>query len=246
MPVEFGVFCEGVERQIGVAAGRPNAIGMARAIVEDAMPTAASLIAFALVSLGLVLTPGPNMIYLVSRTLAQGRKAGLISLAGVALGFVVYMLCAAFGITALVLAVPYAYDSLRIGGAIYLLYLAWRILRSGGDSSFQLRALAPAGPGRLFAMGLVNNLLNPKVAVMYLSLLPQFMNPDGASPLTQALALGATQIVVSVSVNAVITLSAGSIAGFFHRRPAWAAVQRWIMATALGVFALRIATDSRR
>jgi threonine/homoserine/homoserine lactone efflux protein len=79
------------------------------------MPTLANWLAFALVSLGMVLTPGPNMIYLVSRSISQGRRAGLISLGGVALGFVFYMLCAAFGITAIVLAVPYAYDALRIG-----------------------------------------------------------------------------------------------------------------------------------
>ncbi|MDH8185085.1 LysE family transporter, partial [Klebsiella pneumoniae] len=72
-----------------------------------------SLLAFAMISLGMVLTPGPNMIYLISRSICQGRVAGLISLGGVALGFVFYMICAAFGITAMVMAVPYAYDTLR-------------------------------------------------------------------------------------------------------------------------------------
>src|SRR6201995_3048354 len=87
------------------------------------MPHTSSLLAFALVALGLALTPGPNMIYLISRSITQGRAAGLISLGGVALGFVFYMLCAAFGITALVFAVPYAYDALRLTGAAYLLWL---------------------------------------------------------------------------------------------------------------------------
>ncbi|MBX8828422.1 LysE family translocator, partial [Ochrobactrum sp. SFR4] len=81
---------------------------------------------------GMVLTPGPNMVYLISRSICQGRIAGLISLGGVALGFVFYMLCAAFGITAIVMAVPYAYDALRFGGALYLLYLAWQVLKPGG------------------------------------------------------------------------------------------------------------------
>ena len=96
------------------------------------MPTTANLIAFALVSLGMVLMPGPNMIYLISRSITQGPGAGLISLAGVALGFLFYMLSAALGITALVLAVPYAYDALRLAGAAYLLLLAWQALRPGG------------------------------------------------------------------------------------------------------------------
>jgi threonine/homoserine/homoserine lactone efflux protein len=93
------------------------------------MPTLTNLLTFALVALGMVLTPGPNMIYLISRSICQGRNAGLMSLAGIATGFVFYMLCAAFGITALLMAVPFAYDALRFGGAVYLLYLAWQAAR---------------------------------------------------------------------------------------------------------------------
>src|SRR3569833_3784341 len=138
------------------------------------MPTLSNALAIALIALGLVLTPGPNMIYLISRSICQGRAAGLVSLTGVGLGFIVYMLCAAFGITALVFAVPYAYDGLRIGGALYLLYLAWQALRPGGRSPFQLRELPPDSPRRLFAMGLLASLLTPKAAMLSLSLLPQF------------------------------------------------------------------------
>src|SRR3979411_2635401 len=90
---------------------------------ESPMPHLACLLGFALVSLGLVLTPGPNMIYLISRSITQGPAAGIVSLGGVALGFVFYMLCAAFGITALLFAVPYAYDALRLGGGLFLLWL---------------------------------------------------------------------------------------------------------------------------
>jgi threonine/homoserine/homoserine lactone efflux protein len=210
------------------------------------MPSTAHLITFALVSLGMVLTPGPNMIYLISRSICQGHKAGLISLGGVALGFVFYMLCAAFGITALVMAVPYAYDGLRLGGALYLLYLAWQAIRPGGRSPFQVRNLPVDGPRRLFAMGFVTNLLNPKIAVMYLSLLPQFLSPADGSILTQSLILGATQIVISITVNAAIAMTAGSITAFLTTRPTFATAQRWIMATVLGALALRMATEARR
>lgn len=210
------------------------------------MPTPGHLVAFALVSLGMVLTPGPNMIYLVSRSLCQGRRAGLISLGGVALGFVFYMLCAAFGITALLLAVPYAYDALRLTGALYLLWMAWQALRPGGRSPFQVHDLPAHGPARLFAMGLVTSLLNPKIAVMYLSLLPQFIAPEHGSVFLQSLALGATQIAVSVSINAVFVIAAGTISAFLARRPAWAVVQRWLMAGVLGGLALRMATDAQR
>lgn len=113
------------------------------------MPEISNLFAFALVALGMVVTPGPNMIYLISRSLSQGRVAGLISLGGVALGFVFYILCAAFGITALLLAVPFAYDALRFCGAAYLLWLAWQAVRPGGTSPFQVKKLAKDSPQTL-------------------------------------------------------------------------------------------------
>ena len=210
------------------------------------MPDLASLIAFAAIALGMVLTPGPNMVYLVSRSISQGRTAGLISLGGVALGFVFYMLCAAFGITAFVMAVPYAYDGLRFLGAVYLLYLAWQALRPGGRSVFHLRDLPKDSPRRLFAMGFLTNLLNPKIAVMYLSLLPQFIQPSHGSVLAQSLVLGTTQIAISVSVNAMIAVAAGSVAAFLGSRPTWLRVQRWLMGTVLAALALRLATEARR
>jgi threonine/homoserine/homoserine lactone efflux protein len=210
------------------------------------MPDTNSLIAFALIALGMVLTPGPNMIYLISRSICQGRLAGLISLGGVALGFIFYMLCAAFGITAIVLAVPYAYDALRLAGALYLLWLAWQAIRPGGRSPFQVRNLPKDSPSKLFAMGFLTNLLNPKIAAMYLSLLPQFIDPSNGSVLTQSLVLGFAQIVISVSVNALIAITAGSIAVFLVRRPTWAVVQRWLMGTVLAALAVKMATEARR
>lgn len=211
------------------------------------MPELSNLLAYGLLSLGMVLTPGPNMIYLISRSICQGRMAGLVSLGGVALGFVVYMLCAALGITALVLAVPYAYDALRLGGALYLLYLAWQAVKPGGRSPFQVCALPKDSPRKLFMMGFVTNLLNPKIAVMYLSLLPQFINPsDHGGVLSQSIVLGVTQIVISVSVNALIVIMAGSIATFLASRPVWQIVQRWLMGTVLAGLAMRMVVEGRR
>ena len=210
------------------------------------MPHFASWIAFALVALGMVLTPGPNMIYLISRSICQGPAAGLVSLGGVALGFVAYMICAALGVTALVLAVPYAYDALRGAGALYLLYLAWQAVRPGGRSPFQVRDLPRDGARKLFTMGLVTSLLNPKIAVLYLSLLPQFIDPRIGAVLSQSLILGVTQIVISVSVNAALAIMAGSIAAFLARRPAWMTIQRWLMGAVLTGLAVRMATEARR
>jgi threonine/homoserine/homoserine lactone efflux protein len=210
------------------------------------MPNVSHLLAFALIALGLALTPGPNMIYLISRSICQGHVAGLISLGGVALAFIVYLLCAALGITALLFAVPYAYDTLRLGGALYLLWLAWQAVRPGGRSPFHLRELERVQPRKLFAMGFLTNLLNPKAAVLYLSLLPQFIDPSHGSVLSQSLALGATQMGISLTVNAAIVLLAGSIATFLASRPLWLGVQRWLMGTVLAGLAVRMAAQSRR
>ena len=210
------------------------------------MPEISSLLTFALVALGLVLTPGPNMIYLISRSLCQGRRAGLVSLGGVALGFVFYMLCAAFGITALIFAVPYAYDVLRISGVVYLLYLAWQAVKPGGRSVFAVRDL-PADSGRkLFLMGFVTNLANPKIAIMYLSLLPQFITPGHGSILSQSLILGFTQAIISVAVNALIVMMAGPVSLFLAGRPLWQQFQRWLMATVLAGMAVKIAFEARK
>lgn len=210
------------------------------------MPTLTTLLSFGLVSLGMVLTPGPNMIYLISRSICQGRVAGLISLGGVALGFVFYMVSAALGITALLLAVPYAYDALRLAGAAYLLWLAWQAVKPGGRSPFQVRELPKDGPGRLFTMGLVTNLLNPKIAMLYLSLLPQFVDPEQGSVFAQSVVLGTLQIAVSLSVNALIAIAAGSIAAFLGGRPAWLLVQRWLMGGVLAGLSVKMALEARR
>jgi threonine/homoserine/homoserine lactone efflux protein len=193
------------------------------------MPTLATHLQFALVALVMVLTPGPNMIYLLSRSICQGRAAGLISLGGIALGFVIYLLCAALGLTAIFLSVPLAYDALRLAGVIYLLYLAWQAVKPNGRSLLQVRELPIASPRRLFGMGFFTSLLNPKIAILYVSLLPQFIRPEQGSVLTQSLVLGSTQIAISVSVNAIIVFMAGGVAMFFASRPTWQTIQRWLM-----------------
>jgi threonine/homoserine/homoserine lactone efflux protein len=209
------------------------------------VPASNTWLGFALLAFGLVLTPGPNMVYLISRSICQGRRAGFISLGGVALGFVFYMFCAAFGITALLFTIPYAYDALRFGGALYILYLAWAAVRPGGRSPFEVRELPNHSPRKLFAMGFLTNLLNPKIALLYLALLPQFIDPHAGSVLLQSIVLGFTQIAISVSVNALITLAAGSIALFLATRPRWLLAQRWLMGTVLAGLSVKMAMQAR-
>lgn len=202
-----------------------------------------ALIGVALVALGMVVSPGPNMVYLASRSISQGRRAGLISLAGVALGFLLYLCAAAAGLTALFVAVPGAYQVVKLAGAAYLGWLAWQTLRPGGGSPFETRELEAHSSRRLFGMGVLTNLLNPKIALMYAALIPQFIEPDRGATWWQFLQLGGAQIAVAVSVNALIVLAAAAVAGYLARHPRVLRAQRYASGTLLGFFAARMATS---
>nr|WP_219818268.1 LysE family translocator [Clavibacter michiganensis] len=205
--------------------------------------SAAAAVAMILTALTMVLIPGPNMFYLASRSVSQGRRAGLISLAGTGLGFIVYMLMANLGLAVVFVSLPLLFIGLKAAGVVYLAYLAWQALRPTGRGVFEVRDLPRDSGGRLFRMGLITNLLNPKVAIMYLTVIPQFIDPQRGHPLLQGLALGLLQIVVSLTVNALIVIAAGSIASFLARRPRWAIWQRRTTGVLLGAVALLLAFD---
>ncbi|MFG3225603.1 LysE family translocator [Kitasatospora sp. NPDC048194] len=202
-----------------------------------------AVLGIAAVALGMVLSPGPNMIYLVSRSIAQGRRAGLVSLTGVATGFLVYLVAVTAGVAAVFSVVPVLYTALKLAGAGYLLWLAWKAVKPGGAAVFAPQQLPPDPPRRLFAMGFLTCLLNPKIAIMYISLLPQFVAPERGHVAVQSLVLGLVQIAIAVTVNGLIALSAGTIATFLNGRPAWLRVQRYAMGTVLGGLAVHIAAD---
>ncbi|MFH6565721.1 MULTISPECIES: LysE family translocator [Pseudomonas] len=204
------------------------------------------LLIFAAACLLMVLTPGPNMIYLISRSICQGRKAGVTSLLGVVAGFFVHMFAAAVGLTAVFLAVPMAYEALKWAGALYLLWMAWQAVRPGARSPFEAQELAPDSSSKLVMMGFMTSVLNPKVAVFYLSVFPQFISPEHGSMFTQSIVLGLTQISVSFTVNLLIALFASGIAVWFVRNPLWLAVQRYVMGCVLAALAVRLMLEQRK
>jgi len=214
------------------------------------MPGLDNFLLFAAASVVLVLTPGPNLLYLISRTLCQGRSAGIVSLAGTASGFIVHILAAALGLSALLIAVPLAYDAVRWAGAAYLLWLAWDAVRpavgAGAGGLFAPARLPDAAPGRLYRMGLLTSILNPKVALFYLALFPQFVEPARGSVLGQSLVLGATQMVIVTAGDLAFILSAAAVARWLATRPAWAVAQRWVLGSVFAGIALKLALDERR
>lgn len=209
------------------------------------MPGIETLLVFAALSFGLAATPGPNMLYLVSRALAQGTGAGMISLVGCQAGSLVIMLCAAAGLTAALFAVPYAWDALRLGGAAYLAFLAWQCVRPGGQPIFAPRPLPREPAARLFSVGFATAALNPKVALFYVAVLPPFIDPARGDVLTQGIVLGAVQIGVAILFDGALIYGAAGVARFLGTRPGWMAAQRWILGAALGLIAVKLATESR-
>lgn len=209
------------------------------------MPAPETLLVFAALSLGLAVTPGPNMLYLVSRALAQGTQAGMISLIGCQFGSLAIMLCAAAGITAALLAIPYAWDVLRLGGAAYLAFLAWQCVKPGGQPLFAPRRLPQEPRLRLFGVGFATAALNPKIALFYMAVLPPFLDPERGSLLAQAAMLGCVQIAVCTLWDAVLVWGAAGTARFLGSKPAWMAAQRWLLGFALALLAVKLATESR-
>ncbi|WP_295230576.1 LysE family translocator [uncultured Chryseobacterium sp.] len=205
------------------------------------------LLFFALAALVLVISPRPNMIYLISRTITQGRKAGLTSLAGVICGFMFYIVMVSFGLTAVLFAIPYAYLVLKTLGTCYLLYLAYQAVKPNSKNIFDVdKNMKIDGPKKLFSVGFLTNVLNPKVAVFYLSFFPQFIKPEYGSVFTQSLELGITQVFVSFSVNFIIVLTAAKAALFFAKNPLWIRVQKWFMASVLTFLALKMAISKAK
>jgi threonine/homoserine/homoserine lactone efflux protein len=195
---------------------------------------------FAFAVLLLALTPGPVWIFLLSRTLAQGKRAGYFSLIGVTAGVFVHVLLAAFGLSVVLLALPLAFDAIKLAGCAYLLWLAYTTLRGGG-MSFAPQPLDPVPDHVLFRQAMTAAIVNPKVAVFYLSLFPQFVAPAAGSVLLQSLTLGVLHVIVSSLVDGALVTLAGFLAAWFATRPLWLRMQRWFLGTAFGALAVWLA-----
>jgi len=199
---------------------------------------------FCLACAALAATPGPNMLFLVSRTLAQGRGAGFVSLAGTSSGFALHALAAAFGLSALLAAVPLAFDVVKWAGAIYLAWLAIQMWRTSDEP--EAAVAAPRATWRaMYRQGLLTAVLNPKVAVFQLALFPQFVDPARGSVLLQSLMLAITQLVIVVAGDSACVFAATGARRWFGARPGWERWSKRALAGVFGALAARLAFQSR-
>jgi threonine/homoserine/homoserine lactone efflux protein len=205
--------------------------------------TVSTLLLFAGATLALALTPGPDMLFCLSRSIGQGRQAGFASLLGIATGLYVWAGATALGLASLITLVPTAYHAVRLAGAAYLAWLAWQAF--AGHDALSVAGAVPRVPLlRLFRQGLVTNLLNPKIALFFLALFPQFVDPARGAALWQVLVLASVFNLIGFCVNGAVILAAGRLVDWLRRRPGVARYQRWFMGTVFGGLALRLALET--
>jgi len=191
------------------------------------MFSTSTLLVFLLAALGLLILPGPAVLYIVTRSVAQGRRAGLASVVGIELGSLCHAVAAAFGLSAILLASSLAFGIVKYAGAAYLIYLGIRsLLRKDGeanqDSSKEL------SHGQLFRKGLLVQLLNPKTALFFYAFLPQFVDPSRGSTVLQILLLGGLFSLLATCTDSIYALIGSNVGGFAKKQPVFQRVQRYV------------------
>jgi len=204
-----------------------------------------TLAVFGVAALALTMTPGPDMLLIASRSASQGRAAGFATLAGIQAGTYCHALAAAFGLSQLFLILPHAYDAVRYAGAAYLLFLAWKTVRSGAATIAPEAGAAQYAIGTMFRQGLLTNLLNPKIALFVLALFPQFVQPEAGSVALQILVLATVLNAIGLVVNGVVILGASRLGRAFAGTGRFRRLPQHFLGAVFAGLAVRLAVDSR-
>ena len=183
------------------------------------MPETTTLLLFATAALALIVIPGPNLIYITARSVAEGRRAGIASALGVEAGTLVHVVAAAFGLSALIASSATAFSALKYAGAAYLVYLGVRTLLARDEPAAEAPDAAPVTLRRAFAEGALVNVLNPKVALFFLAFLPQFIDPDRGAMAVQVLVLGTVLLLLGTALDLVYALAASWLGARLARKP---------------------------
>ena len=204
-----------------------------------------NLILFLTASLALIATPGQDNIYVLTRGVAQGRKAALVSAWGVCCGLVVHTTLAAVGLSALLAQSVVAFSVVKYAGAAYLIYLGVRMLLSEESFAVSEGTTREVRLRSVFWQGVVSNVLNPKVALFFLAFLPQFVNPAG-SAMSQLLLLGLVFVLLSLVLVSVLAYFSGTLGNWLRGRPTFASLLRWLAGSVLVGLGLRLALPEQR
>ena len=194
----------------------------------------ASMLAFALTAAIIEITPGPNMAYLATMSLSHGRRVGFAAVAGIALGLATYGIAAALGLAALIDSSRWLYEALRWAGVAYLVWLAWDAWSSESETAETVET-GNSQPWRAFRRGLITNLLNPKAAIFYVAVLPEFVRIDGGPVLTQTLLLSAIYVGIATVIHAGIVVLSGSLQGTIATPARRRTVRRSLALVLLGI-----------
>ena len=209
------------------------------------MPTVETIILFMAAALALNVTPGPSILYVMSRSVGQGRTAGLVSALGLGAGSLIHAGAAALGLSVILAYSPLAYTVVKYLGAGYLVYLGVRILLVR-DRQLSTAVLAHVSLTRVFWQGVVTELLNPKIVLFFMSFLPQFVDPARGSVAGQTLFLGLLFHVTGVPINMLVAVVGGAIASWLSQNPVFERVRNGLAGAVLIGLGVRLALSERR
>jgi threonine/homoserine/homoserine lactone efflux protein len=194
--------------------------------LKKQMPEKTAFLTFLLAAFALNIAPGPDMLYVIGRSVGQGRKAGIVSALGIFAGCWAHILAAAVGIAALLRSSPMAFHTVRYAGAAYLLYLGVKTIVQ--RNRLETQQLARESLSNIFRQGVITNVLNPKVALFFLAFLPQFVDARRGSVALQILILGLIFNVGGTLVNVGVAYAGGTIGDLLRRSPRFALIQKWL------------------
>jgi len=210
------------------------------------LPPTSEMFIFVSAAAILLLIPGPAVLYVVARSMDQGRAAGLASAAGIAVGTLVHVLAATLGLSALLISSALAYSAVKYAGACYLFYLGIKKFRERPGNAGHYFQGNPIPLGKVFAQGVLVNVLNPKTAIFFFAFLPQFVSPARGQAWLQFLALGMMFAVMGWTSDSVYALSAGSAAHWLRRKRAFMANEGYVAGTVYMGLGLATAVSGSR
>jgi threonine/homoserine/homoserine lactone efflux protein len=214
---------------------------------EVMMPTLSTIALFLLAALGLLLIPGPSVLYIITRSVAQGRRAGLTSVLGIELASLIHAAAAALGLSSLLLTSALAFSVVKYVGAAYLIYMGVRTLLTRQERQ-PASVSAPKSLSELFTQGFLVNLLNPKTALFFYAFLPQFVNPATGAVAGQILLLGALFVLLASCTDSLYALLSSTLGRFLTRNAGFRRIQRYVtgsMYIMLGVTAAVASSEKK-